>query len=96
MSFPSAEKLGERLEKEGDSELSRNAILCYICAGNIEKLIQSWINLNKLSSDVSKMSTSELQDLVEIIMLMQKSGEVQGRYIEVFSSTLLDFLFQSR
>lgn len=96
MSFLAAEKLGERLEKEGDSELSRNAILCYICAGNIEKLIQSWINLNKLSSDVSKMSTSELQDLVEIIMLMQKSGEVQGRYIEVFSSTLFDFLFQSR
>ncbi|XP_037918625.1 protein transport protein Sec31A isoform X1 [Hermetia illucens] len=87
------EKLGERLEKEGDSELSRNAILCYICAGNIEKLIQSWINLNKLSSDVSKMSTSELQDLVEIIMLMQKSGEVQGRYIEP-TGKLVDFLSQ--
>lgn len=34
--------LGNRLESEGDSLLQTQACLCYICAGNVEKLVACW------------------------------------------------------
>ncbi|XP_048450277.1 protein transport protein Sec31A-like, partial [Rhincodon typus] len=34
--------LGTRLENEGDISLQSQACLCYICAGNVEKLVACW------------------------------------------------------
>lgn len=33
--------LGQRLEKEGDRHFD-NAMVCYICAGNVEKFVACW------------------------------------------------------
>ena len=38
--------LGARLESEKHGQLAINACLCYICAGNVEKLVQCWNKLN--------------------------------------------------
>ncbi len=37
-------RLGERLqiEADGDLEVVKNAILCYICAGSIERIVDVW------------------------------------------------------
>lgn len=37
------EILGERLENEKNGALAQNAQLCYICAGNLGKLVSSWL-----------------------------------------------------
>lgn len=69
------ERLGERLQTEGDGDAAaiESAILCYICAGNIEKLVESWPSVER--------SIGDLQELVEIVMLLQKALELQGRNI---------------
>ena len=33
--------LGQRLEQEGDEHCA-NAMVCYICAGNVEKFVSCW------------------------------------------------------
>ena len=43
----SADILGERLESEEGGGLAMNACLCYICAGNVDKLVQCWIRINR-------------------------------------------------
>lgn len=66
------ERLAERLQSEGGNESAiESAILCYICAGNIEKLVESWPSVER--------SIGDLQELVEIVMLLQKALELQGR-----------------
>ncbi|XP_055625156.1 protein transport protein Sec31A isoform X2 [Toxorhynchites rutilus septentrionalis] len=88
------ERLGERLQMEasGDAELARNAILCYICAGNTERLVEAW-NLQKSDStsydfvngepDKNNNSNRDLQELVEVAMLLQKALEKQGKATNV-------------
>lgn len=73
------ERLGERLEMEngGNSKLNHDAQLCYICAGSFNKLVASW------SADVSSGNPEKLQELVELVMFMQKAIEQQGRTVEV-------------
>uniref|UniRef100_A0A803TNX0 Protein transport protein Sec31A n=1 Tax=Anolis carolinensis TaxID=28377 RepID=A0A803TNX0_ANOCA len=51
--------LGARLESEGDSLLQTQACLCYICAGNVEKLVACWTKAQDGNSPLS------LQDLIE-------------------------------
>lgn len=75
------ELLGNRLEAEGKAQ---DAQLCYICAGNFEKLVNSW-------SKTIKKSSSELQELVELVTFLQKSIERQGRRVEITGS-LADLL----
>ncbi len=77
------EQLGERLLREGGSnqENIQNAILCYICAGNIEKLVEIWPKPNYSSGD-TKLS-NDLQELIEVIMMLQKAIELQGRNVGV-------------
>lgn len=77
------EQLGQRLLNEGgdNQENIENAILCYICAGNIEKLVEVWPKPNKNSGD-SKLS-NDLQELIEVVMLLQKAIELQGRNVDV-------------
>lgn len=53
-----AEQLGERLETEEKSGLSQNAQLCYLCSGNIEKLVQSWTNVGAPSDPLQLQVSS--------------------------------------
>lgn len=39
---PFTDLLGDRLEAADDAELRTQACLCYICAGNVEKLVVCW------------------------------------------------------
>jgi hypothetical protein len=34
--------LGSRMETESNGELCEHALLCYICAGNVSKLVDCW------------------------------------------------------
>uniref|UniRef100_F6V3Q6 SEC31 homolog B, COPII coat complex component n=1 Tax=Ornithorhynchus anatinus TaxID=9258 RepID=F6V3Q6_ORNAN len=62
--------LGARLESEGDGTLSTEACLCYICSGNVERLVECWGKIHKASSPVA------LQDLVEKVMVLSRSLEL--------------------
>uniref|UniRef100_A0A182MII7 Protein transport protein Sec31A n=1 Tax=Anopheles culicifacies TaxID=139723 RepID=A0A182MII7_9DIPT len=86
------ERLGERLQREAGSnvELAKNAILCYICAGSTERLVEAWPLAKGTQPtggefggeeelDKNNNSNRDLQELVEVSMLMQKALEKQGR-----------------
>ncbi|NXX66713.1 SC31A protein, partial [Spizella passerina] len=45
--------LGSRLENEGDSILQTQACLCYICAGNVDKLVACWTKVQDGNSPLS-------------------------------------------
>lgn len=62
--------LGSRLEKEADPSLQAQACLCYICAGNVEKLVSCW---TKAQDGVSPLS---LQDLIEKVVILRKAVQV--------------------
>ncbi|XP_029426167.1 protein transport protein Sec31A isoform X12 [Nannospalax galili] len=59
--------LGARLESEGDSLLQTQACLCYICAGNVEKLVACWTKAQDSSNPLS------LQDLIEKVVILRKA-----------------------
>nr|XP_042906130.1 protein transport protein Sec31A [Parasteatoda tepidariorum] len=64
--FPTlCETLGTRLEK--DPNLQQNSALCYISAGNLERLAQSWVKVND--------SLDALQNLIEQVMILRKAVE---------------------
>ncbi|XP_034650172.1 LOW QUALITY PROTEIN: protein transport protein Sec31A [Drosophila subobscura] len=81
------ERLGDRLLNEcaNSVESTRNAMLCYICAGSIDKLVSAWYQLKQLEqqSHSYKLNTTELQDLAEVVMLMCKSLEQQGISVDL-------------
>ncbi|NXN64222.1 SC31A protein, partial [Himantopus himantopus] len=62
--------LGNRLESEGDSLLQTQACLCYICAGNVEKLVACWTKAQDGNSPLS------LQDLIEKVVILRKAVQV--------------------
>uniref|UniRef100_A0AAX7VU68 Protein transport protein Sec31A n=1 Tax=Astatotilapia calliptera TaxID=8154 RepID=A0AAX7VU68_ASTCA len=61
--------LGSRLECEGTEKRCLQACLCYICSGNIEKLVECWALYRDCSSPLG------LEDLVEKVMMLRKSIE---------------------
>lgn len=78
------ERLGERLQCEGGKTLDsiQNAILCYICAGNAERLADSLLAAQSTATNTESIpSTKELQDLIEVVILFQKALELQGRNV---------------
>lgn len=81
------ERLGDRLLSEcaSSAEFTRNAMLCYICAGSIDKLVTAWYQLKRLEQQNPgyKPNTTELQDLAEMVMLMCKSLEQQGISVDL-------------
>uniref|UniRef100_A0A1B0FEM4 Protein transport protein Sec31A n=1 Tax=Glossina morsitans morsitans TaxID=37546 RepID=A0A1B0FEM4_GLOMM len=89
------ERLGDRLLKECSQspECTRSAMLCFVCAGNIDKLIDSWHQLKQLEhqNPQHKLNTDELQELAEIVMLMNKSLEEQGVAVEI-NGEMAEFL----
>lgn len=56
--------LGDRLASSNDPILKKESQLCYICSGNLNKMIQS--------------SEGDVQDIVELVTIMQKVLELQG------------------
>ncbi|XP_049646196.1 protein transport protein Sec31A isoform X1 [Suncus etruscus] len=62
--------LGTRLEREGDGLLQTQACLCYICAGNVEKLVACW---NKAQDGSNPLS---LQDLIEKVVILRKAVQL--------------------
>lgn len=80
------EQLGERLLTEGGSDQQNieNAILCYICAGNVEKLVEIWPKPDySASGDSNSKVSNDLQELIEVVMMLQKAIELQGRNVGV-------------
>lgn len=80
------EQLGARLEQESqyNPKLREDAQLCYIVSGNFDRLVESWCTN-------AKTSTKNLQELVELVMFLQKSIHRQGRLVEI-SGSLADLL----
>lgn len=80
------EQLGNRLEMEcnGNEKLKQDSQLCYICAGSFDNLVNSW-------SGNAQNSTTDLQELVELVVFLQKAVERQGRQVQI-SGALADLL----
>ncbi|KAI4456983.1 sec31-related protein [Holotrichia oblita] len=79
LEYPSlCERLGNRLLQESDNnpKLAQDAQLCFICSGSFDQLVNSW-------SGRAKHSTKDLQELVELVMLLKKAIEHQGRIVEI-------------
>lgn len=67
------ELLGQRLETEVQTaESKHNAEICYIAAGNLGRIVQN----RTLTTDIS---TSELQDLVELVLIAKKGEIGEGK-----------------
>ncbi|KAK2588050.1 hypothetical protein KPH14_004119 [Odynerus spinipes] len=56
--------LGDRLASSENSDLKKQAQICYICSGNLNRLIEA--------------SETEIQEIVELVIIMQKALEFQG------------------
>ncbi|CAL1599669.1 unnamed protein product [Knipowitschia caucasica] len=79
--------LGARLEAEQTEKCSLQACLCYICSGNIEKLVECWAQHRDCSSPLG------LEDLVEKVMMLRKSIErLRNSEVSVQSPILADKL----
>ncbi|XP_035224109.1 protein transport protein Sec31A-like isoform X1 [Stegodyphus dumicola] len=61
------EHLGRRLENE--PKLKENAALCYISAGNLERLAESWVKIHE------NMDVTTLQSLIEQVMILRRAVE---------------------
>ncbi|KAL2078571.1 hypothetical protein ACEWY4_026256 [Coilia grayii] len=66
---PLCDTLGARLEAGATEKNRLQACLCYICSGNIEKLVECWAQQRDSSSPLA------LEDLVEKVMILRKSIE---------------------
>ena len=55
-----ADTLGVRLEAQGTEKHRLQACLCYICSGNIEKLVECWV----MQRDCSSPLVLEVRELV--------------------------------
>lgn len=77
------ERLGERLQIEsgGDQSIVKNSILCYICAGNIERIVDAWSAIHGADS---LEDSEKLQELVEVVVLLSKAMEHQGKQVPVY------------
>uniref|UniRef100_A0A7N9AZL3 Protein transport protein Sec31A n=1 Tax=Mastacembelus armatus TaxID=205130 RepID=A0A7N9AZL3_9TELE len=70
---PLCDLLGDRLEAAEDAQLQSQACLCYICAGNVEKLVSCW---TKAQDGCCPLS---LQDLVEKVVVLRRAVEQTQR-----------------
>ncbi|XP_022916302.2 protein transport protein Sec31A isoform X1 [Onthophagus taurus] len=72
------EMLGNRLDQESatNPKFAKDAQLCYICSGSFDRLVHSWSGKERFSSD-------DLQELVELVMFLQRSIERQGKSVEI-------------
>ncbi|XP_016144443.1 protein transport protein Sec31A-like [Sinocyclocheilus grahami] len=86
---PLCDTLGARLQAEGTEKRCLQACLCFICSGNIERLVECWTSQRDCSSPL------ELEDLVEKVMILRKSIErLRSGEVCVQSSALTEKLIQ--
>uniref|UniRef100_A0A673KE82 Protein transport protein Sec31A n=1 Tax=Sinocyclocheilus rhinocerous TaxID=307959 RepID=A0A673KE82_9TELE len=86
---PLCDTLGARLQAEGTEKHCLQACLCFICSGNIERLVECWTSQRDCSSPL------ELEDLVEKVMILRKSIErLRSGEVCVQSSALTEKLIQ--
>ncbi|XP_068610955.1 protein transport protein Sec31A [Brachionichthys hirsutus] len=79
--------LGGRLELEGTEKRCLQACLCYICSGNIDRLVECWAAHRDTASPLG------LEDLVEKVMMLRKSIErLRGGEVAVQSPILAERL----
>ncbi|KAK0133829.1 Protein transport protein Sec31A [Merluccius polli] len=84
---PLCDTLGGRLEAEGAEKRRLQACLCYICSGNLEKLVECWATQRDCSSPLV------LEDLVEKVMILCKSIErLRNSEVPLQSPTLAEKL----
>ncbi|XP_046568756.1 protein transport protein Sec31A-like [Haliotis rubra] len=84
------DSLATRLEVEREGELSLYASLCYVCSGNVERLVDNWVRNTENNN-----APLALQDLVEKIMTLRKAVEVsRGKAPEIPSGPLAERLSQ--
>ncbi|XP_072165070.1 protein transport protein Sec31A-like [Diadema setosum] len=76
--------LGQRLETEGNGKMAPQACLCYICSGNVDKLVSCWAQVNH-----SPNSPLSLQDLVEKVVILRKAIELKLGYTPEIQSPIL-------
>lgn len=79
------EKLGNRLAISDNQSLSKYALLCYICSGNVEALINN-------KKDIK--TVENLQECVEMAMMLYKSKFSCESSVEVgqkFSELLMRY-----
>nr|KAF6322835.1 SEC31-like protein B, COPII coat complex component [Pipistrellus kuhlii] len=68
--FPElCDMLGSRMEQEGNRALTSEARLCYVCSGNVERLVECWAKCHQASSPMA------LQDLMEKVIVLNRSLE---------------------
>ena len=64
--------LGQRLEDSGDDHLQKNAMICYICSGNMDKLADSWTKMKEASAssspDALQVSVNMLAQVFNLFM----------------------------
>ncbi|XP_008547029.1 protein transport protein Sec31A [Microplitis demolitor] len=56
--------LGDRLAKTDDPVLKKHAQICYVCSGNLNKMIS--------------VAETDIQETVELVMVMKRALELQG------------------
>lgn len=72
--------LGDRLASSDNPELSKEAEICFICSGNLNKLIE--------------LSDSSIQEKAELVTIMQKALEIQGTREFVIEGQIASILSQ--
>ncbi|XP_033744006.1 protein transport protein Sec31A-like isoform X4 [Pecten maximus] len=76
--------LATRLESERAGNLSMYASLCYICSGNVDKLVENWHRNTQANN-----TPMGLQDLVEKVMVLRKAVALSRGQEEEVSTGLL-------
>ncbi|KAG9267521.1 protein transport protein Sec31A-like isoform X2 [Astyanax mexicanus] len=80
---PLCDTLGSRLEAGGTEKRCLQACLCYICSGNIHRLVECWSSQRDCTTPLT------LEDLVEKVMVLRKSIErLRNSEVTVQSSAL--------
>uniref|UniRef100_A0A6Q2YES2 Protein transport protein Sec31A n=1 Tax=Esox lucius TaxID=8010 RepID=A0A6Q2YES2_ESOLU len=85
------EKINKKEKENGQSSATDVSVacLCYICSGNVEKLVECWAHQRDCSSPLV------LEDLVEKVMVLRKSIErLRNGEVAVNSPVLADKLTQ--
>eukprot|EP00112_Aurelia_sp_Birch-Aquarium-sp1_P011275 Seg237.6 transcript_id=Seg237.6/GoldUCD/mRNA.D3Y31 product="Protein transport protein Sec31A" protein_id=Seg237.6/GoldUCD/D3Y31 len=80
--FELCDLLGQRLENEAQNYTS--AIICYICSGNVERLVSCWSKT--VPRDASPLL---LQDLIEKVMVLKKAVEREKKQTAATSNSFL-------
>jgi len=82
--------LGQRLLAKDKDRYGQEALLCFICASNLDKVVECWIETRDTTS-----GPKSLQDLIEVVMSLKFAIETsQGFQVEIGTGPLSEKLGQ--